>query len=136
MKKLTNLLLGLTLTSIPLFSQEFLPEEFRNYKEIGKEIIIDELPIISGDNFLYKMRFYDVDQDTLEDVVEFYLIIGYSGDDFKTATHPRCYFFDLNKNKKAEDYEWLLDPEMDGLNGNEELFYNKPKEIKPTKIEI
>ena len=136
MKKLTNLILGLTFVSAPLFSQEFLPEEFRDYKKRGKELFHDSLPCIPIDNFLFQPRVYDINNDGLEDIAEFYIITGYFGEGFKTLNYPKYYFFDLNFNGKEEDYEWLLDPEMDGLNGNEKLLYSKPSKFKPTKIEI
>lgn len=136
MKKLTNLILGLTFISSSLFSQEFLPEKFRDYKEKGKELFPEGVPLINSSNLLYKIRLWDVDQDSLEDVVEFYLVTGYSSKGLKTLSNPRYYYFDLNENHIPEQDEWLLDEKMDGLNGNEELIYYKPKKLKLTKAKV
>ncbi len=129
MKRLINLLLGLTLTAVPLFSQDFLPEEFRNYKEKGKELFSNKIPIINAGNFMYKTKLIDINNDNIEDVVEFYMIIDISQEGIKTLNNPSYYYFDLNHNGVAEDYEWILDPKIDGLNGNEEM-YIKPKQIR------
>ena len=134
MKKLLNLVLGFTLLTTSLFSQEFLPERFKNYRETGKELFSEEIPVVSANNLLYKLKLYDVDQDSIEDVVEFYLITGYSRKGFKTLNNPRFYHFDFNGNGKLEEYEWLIDYKMDGLNGNEETLYTKPKKPKLIKI--
>lgn len=136
MKKLTNIILTTLLTTTPLFSQEFLPEAFRDYRAKGKELFADEVPILSVNNLVYKLRFYDINKDNVEDVVEFYVITGYSKEGFKTFDYPRFYFFDLNFNKKQEDCEWLLDRNMNGLDGDEEILYDKPAKPEITKAHI
>lgn len=130
MRKLINILFGLTLTGMSVFSQDFLPERFRDYRVRGEELFADELPPIIGEKFVFQPHIWDVDKDSIEDVVEFYIITGFSFNGFKTLKEPKYYFFDFNGDGNFSDEEKRIDPSMDGLNGNEKPLYMKPKEVK------
>ncbi len=127
MKKLINLIFGFLLVPSLTFSQDFFPELFKDYRKNGNELFSNGAPIININNFLYKIRLYDVNKDSIEDIIEAYLITGFSDKGFETLKEPQYYFLDFNMDKKIDNYEFLVDKEMDGLNGNEELIYLKPE---------
>ena len=87
--------------------------DFRDYKERGVKLFSIE-KLKNGVN--YHLNFYDINGDKIYDIVE---LIPVSGAD--SALKPLIYFFDVNNNSKIDDGEAIVDPLMDGLNGNERL---------------
>ncbi len=125
MKKLT-LLLGLTLTSIPLLSQDSIRfENFRDFIGKGAKPSHYDLEL-----------FYDLKGDSCYS--EIYVGKIDSSGRPEDPKEPLWYILYIKRNGKVEVEKIIVDEERDGRNGNETI-YIKPKEIKVTskkKIEI
>jgi len=133
-KRLNTLLLSFLFTSFSLFSQDFLPEKFKNYREKADSLYskVISLPNIG----LANMYFYDVDKDKKSDVEEIYLIkFSPLVNKLEQEKEPLFYILDINGDGCIEYGELLIDEKMDGLNGNEQ-FCNLLRPKKPSPIKL
>ena len=131
MKKLTNLILGLTLTSLPLFSQEFLPEEFRDYKARTK---LPERYLKINDTLSAVIRPYDARRNLWEDVWEIHSIINPHKDSV-VSEYPDAYSFDLNRDGYLSEGEMFFDLNRNGLLDYWE-FYTTPEIVITGRKEV
>ncbi len=126
MKKLTNLLLVLTLTSIPALSQDSIrSENLLNFIGKGAKPSRYDLEM-----------FYDFNKDSCYS--EIYVGKIDSCGEFGDLKDPLWYILYIKRNGRTEVEEIIVDKEEDGINGNE-IRYIRPKEIQVTskkKIEI
>ncbi len=73
------------------------------------------------DSSYFPMGFYyDTDKDGFSDVVIYYRLNEDINSD--CSQFPIGYSFDINRNRKTDDGEFLMDKSEDGFNGNEEEF--------------
>jgi len=126
MKKLINLLFGFTFCTLPLFSQDFLPKDFRNYWEKG--ILSSQYHRVS-DTLAFIARSYDIDRNLWADVWEIHSVKNPSTDSI-VSEYPENYLFDFNRNGSFSEEELASELIPDGLNGNE--IFIKPREIHIT----
>ena len=135
MKKLINLFLGLTITTIPLFSQN-LSEKFNKYLQKADTLSekIFTLPSIG----LVQMYNLDLNSDEISDMVEIYKI-SYSEKEgrLKKSKFPLYYLIDFNGDGNIGYEEFFIDEKMDGLNGNETFSdYLRKLNTRSKKIKI
>ena len=147
MKKLTNLLLGLTLTAVPLFSQQQDPLRYSQqdllvYKKvkeiIGKADTLSTKPFALSNIGLVNMYSYDFNKDSAIDASEIYTLkYSSSTGKLEQSENPLFYLFDCDDNGIIEYREFLIDKEQDGLNGNEEFSdFLQSRKRKVREIEI
>ncbi len=145
MKKLTNLILGLTLTATSLFSQsDSLSVNSNDYGESERSLYPDDYVTIYcdtlGDSLSFMLRPCDVNGDFKADFWRMYgnpppkelldSLSKFSSTDYFENKVPDAYIFDLNKNGIWWDDKLLLNIKRD------DLFYNKPKETISLRKEI
>ncbi len=124
MKKLINLLLGLTLTSASLFSQDSLSISSSNYGKISNRLYPDNY-ITLDSAFSFVLRPYDTDDDFQVDLWEMYgnpppkdlldSLSKFSPTDYFENKIPDAYIFDLNKNGAWWDDKLLINIEKSEL---------------------
>ena len=116
-KEIASLVLGLTLASTSLFSQNFLPERFKDYRE---KSLYQVNFFLNYNGELFNVKAFYLNSDPIADVQELYPCERDSRGNIKPCSkEPLLYTFNLNGNEKWEEGEWFFDPEMDGLNDNE-----------------
>jgi len=146
MKKLTNLILGLTLTAVPLFSQadslKYSQQDLLFYKKVKESIekadTLSTKPFDLSNIGLVNMYSYDFNKDNRVDASEIYTL-KYSAltGRLEQAENPFCYIFDYNNDGMIEYKEFLIDEEQDGLNGNERFSdFLQVKKQKVREVEI
>ena len=143
MRKLTNLLFGFLFIPALAFSQkDSLTSKYDSlfYKkfkeEIGKADTLCTKVISLPSIGLANMYNYDLNKDTITDVIEIYpLTYSRSSGRLEESKAPLFYIFDINGDGMIEYAELLIDEKMDGLNGNEQ-FSNllRPKELNSIKL--
>lgn len=131
MKKLTNLLLTALLTTTSLFSQDFLPKDFRNYKARTK---LSERYLEINDTLGAIIRPYDSRRNLWEDVWEIHSVINPHKDSL-VSEFPDAYSFDLNWDRYLSEEEMFFDLNRNGLLDYKE-FYTTPGIIITGRKEI
>jgi len=124
MKKLTNLLLTILLTSPPLLSQESLPDSLKNYKESVRRLYPDNY-ITLDSAFSFVLSPYDTNDDFQVDLWKMYgnpppkdlldSLSKFSPTDYFENKIPDAYIFDLNKNGAWWDDKLLINVEKSEL---------------------
>ena len=139
MKKLINLLLGLTLTSASLSSQDSIRSEkpqLPSQDSIRFENLRDFV-VKGAKPSRYDLEiFYEFNKDSCYS--EIYVGKIDSSGRIEDPKKPLWYIFYVKRNGKVEIEKIIVDEERDGRNGNETI-YIKPKEIQVTskkEIEI
>lgn len=126
---------GASLMSNVAFGEEIkLPERFKDYREKAKVYAVGEVPFFGNTYFLMG---YDLDNDKSLDVMEFYACIPLSKTILLVNDKPLIYGFDKDGNKSVDvdKDELYIDKNMDGLNGNENVYILSDSEAEK-KIEI
>lgn len=104
---LTGLLIlpSISLSQSPQKELKRKPSDF--YRKEQYVLSISNCFVFGKEMFLV---YYDTDKDKIPEIEEFYE---------PNHSEPKFYWFDFNRNLKAEDEEVFIDEQMDGLNGNE-----------------
>ena len=97
MKNLTKLLLPLTLSTVLNFNskaQDFLPGKFKNYQSNPKDTLLRK----NSSNLTFKIStqnvYYDLDKDSVFDVVEIFLRDQKDG---RISKNPFFYILNFNR---------------------------------------
>ena len=124
MKRLTNLLLTLTLTSASLFSQDSLSINSSNYGKTSNRLYPDYY-ITLDSAFSFVLRPYDTNDDFQVDLWKMYgspppkdlldSLSKFSPTDYFANKIPDASIFDLNKNGVWWDDKWLINAEKSEL---------------------
>jgi len=121
MKNLFNkLVLPLSVTSLlslcsPVKSQDFLPGKFKNYQD--KKVMVDYVCLIFDENRFLDVFRYDIDNDSIIDVVEISLV-KFENDSLKSSDYPIAYALLFDEGKRPK---FFYDPKMNGWTGDEEI---------------
>jgi len=124
MKKLNNLFLALAFLPFPLFSQiDTLYQKYRaseNMSAVSTQFKIDYN--LNGDSIIDFSKIYSSKKDSL----------GNLG----IPEYPSYYIFYSNEKGTHRVDVVIYDEKADGMNGNEEFLFIRPKKKKPKKITL
>ncbi len=125
MKTLAKLIILLAISSISAFNsinsraQDFLPGKFRNYQTNKEATSFFSFPKVTSRGDFFIPKFYDIEGDSILDVIEIYGVDLDSSKILRKREFPAIYLLQLGK-----DYvRVLVDTAQNGFNGDEQ-FYN------------
>lgn len=128
MKKLILTLASIAMIGCATIPKENLTSQIEPFRKLGIPMRFEDYKVkrftknlVETNEGLIGIKDYFFSKDKNPFVREVYKIYGQdkSTGEYLSTDIPFGYAFDLNKNKKFDDDEILMDDKKDGLNGNE-----------------